>query len=176
MTYSITSVQFSQGTGAVVSADWAYTTDKGALSSSHVFHRPAGALPAEQITDAVLIGWLQQQLPQSEEDMTASIAEEHDRSAEQATALTFSLAPDQTVKEAADVRRLQIEAEQEAERQRQAEQEALQQQIAAAQPWDSAATYAMGDVVTHNGKAWRKSDESENTEPSDSQSGWQWVG
>ena len=176
MTYSINSVQFSEAAGVVVSANWSFTTDKGRLMSTHVFSLPEGDVAAEQITEAVLIGWLQQQLPEDEEQMTASIAAEHARKARASTVVSLPLAQGQTVEDAHTAHLAQVAAMEEAERQRQAEREALQQQIAAALPWDSAATYAMGDVVTHSGKAWRKSDESENTEPSDSQSGWQWVG
>jgi len=79
MTYTISAVQFSEGTGKVLNVDWRYSTEHGALSSTHVFHTPAGGLPADDITEAVLIDWLKAQSAQSEEDMAASLQAEHER-------------------------------------------------------------------------------------------------
>ena len=154
MTYSISQVQASEATGQVISAEWSFATDKGSLSSEHVFHQPAGSVPADQITEAVLIDWLKQQLPESETEMTESIAAEHERRVASSAVIPMSLKPGETLAAATEQHR-QVEARwEESEKQRQA----LLQQIAAALPWDAATTYKLGDVVTHNGQAYRKSD------------------
>jgi hypothetical protein len=124
MTYSIDSVQFAHDSGGVVSANWSFTTDKGALRSTHVFSLPEGDVTAEQITEAVLIGWLQQQLPEDEEQMTASIAAEHARKARASTVVSLPLAQGQTVEDAHTAHLAQVAAMEEAERERQAEQSA----------------------------------------------------
>jgi hypothetical protein len=91
MTYTILAVQFSESTGKVLSMDWSYTTEYGVLSSTHVFDTPAGDLPADGITEAVLIGWLKAQSSQSEEDMAASLRAEHERQVAAASVRSLSL-------------------------------------------------------------------------------------
>ena len=175
MTYSISQVRASDATGQVISAEWSFATDKGSLSSEHVLHQPAGSVPADQITEAVLLDWLKQQLPESETEMTESIAAEHERRVASSAVISMPLKPGETLAAATEQRRQEIAAEQEQARLYRQQMEALRQQIAAALPWDAATTYKLGDVVTHNGKAYRKSDESDNTEPDDVPGGWEEV-
>lgn len=110
MTYSIPSVQVSEATGRVISADWRYSTEHGVLSSIHVFETPAGDLPPEQITEAVLIDWLKAQSSQSEEEMAASLAAEHQRRVEAAAVVSTSLNGQSVAGALAEQKRLQEEA------------------------------------------------------------------
>jgi hypothetical protein len=176
MTYSISSVQLHHASGVVVSADWSFTTADGTLRSVHVLHTPPGDLTPDAITETVLIDWLRAQLPESEADMTASLKAEAQRKAEAASVVSLPLTAGQTLAAAVEQRRQAIAAQEEAARLYQQQMDALLQQIAAALPWDAATTYKLGDVVTHNDKVYRKSDESDNTEPDDVPGGWELVG
>jgi hypothetical protein len=40
-------------------------------------------------------------------------------------------------------------------------------------PWDASATYAAGDLVTHNGIKYRKMDDGDNSVPDDVPGGWE---
>jgi hypothetical protein len=91
MSFSINSIRFAEDTGIVLSADWTFTTDQGFLRSQHVFDTPAGDLPADDITETVLIDWLKAQSSQSEEDMAASLRAEHERQVAAASVRSLSL-------------------------------------------------------------------------------------
>ena len=131
MTYSISQVRASDATGQVISAEWSFATDKGSLSSDHVFHQPAGSVPADQITEAVLLGWLKQQLPESEAEMTESIAAEHERRVARSAVISMPLKPSETLAAATERRRQEIAEQERLFRQ---QMEALRQEIAAVLP------------------------------------------
>jgi hypothetical protein len=161
MTFSIQSVRFAEATDAIISASWRYTTDKGFLHSEHVFQLPAGSVPSSAVTEAVLISWLKQQLPETEEQMAASIAAERARRDEAASIVEIPIQPAQTVDEAAaEFHRLQ------------AERAANKKKAETATPWDANTAYKLGDVVTHNGGVFEKIDEHDHSEPDDVPGGW----
>jgi hypothetical protein len=161
MTFSIQSVRFAEATDAIISASWRYTTDKGFLHSEHVFQLPVGSVPSSAVTEAVLISWLKQQLPETEEQMAASIAAERVRQDEAASIIEAPIQPGENVRLAVSKFK-----------QVQAERLANQRKAQTATPWDANTTYKLGDVVTHNGGVFEKIDEHDHSEPDDVPGGW----
>ena len=73
--YNITSYTV-QSEGTVVDCAWTYTTEEGSVGGKHVLATPAGATPAESLTEEVLVGWLVEQLTNTSEEFDAQIASE----------------------------------------------------------------------------------------------------
>jgi len=149
MSITIDSVHCFGLSQRVVSVCWSYDTGSEVLSSFHVLSTPAGTVPFDQITNDVLIGWLNAQLPAGEAGIRECIRAQKQRESEAVAMVEASLCAGQSI---GDFIR------------------------SAARPWDAVISYKLGDVVTHNGKVYRKSDESDNTEPDDVPGGWDWVG
>jgi len=68
----------------IISVDWQYSnTDgtlsntyllaDGTLSNTHVFATPAGDFSVAEVTQATLVGWLEDQLPNTAEEFDAAI-------------------------------------------------------------------------------------------------------
>ena len=71
--YNITSYTV-QNDAAVIDCRWTYTTEDGSVGGKHVLATPAGTVSAADLTEEVLVGWLVEQLPNTEEEFIAHIA------------------------------------------------------------------------------------------------------
>ena len=93
--YNITSYTV-QSEGTVVDCAWTYTTEDGSVGGKHVLATPAGATPAESLTEEVLVGWLVEQLPNTSEEFDAQIAREKaEREAEEGS-VVYTIGEDGT--------------------------------------------------------------------------------
>lgn len=72
MTFDITSVT-ADATDTVIRLGWAYTTPEGSLGGEHNLRLPAGSKPVAELTKAELIGWLKEQLGNTEEELAEGI-------------------------------------------------------------------------------------------------------
>ena len=57
----------------IVSVDWQYSNTDGTFSNTHVLATPAGDFSVAEVTQATLVGWLEDQLPNTAEELDAAI-------------------------------------------------------------------------------------------------------
>ena len=76
--YSISKL-VADAAGNVVALDWSYSNADGRLGNRWDLQKPYGSAPLESVTEAVAIGWLVEQLPESEEDFKAYLRKEAER-------------------------------------------------------------------------------------------------
>jgi len=93
--YNITSYTV-QNDGAVIDCRWTYTTEDGSVGGKHVLATPAGTAPATDLTEAVLVGWLVAQLPNTSEEFDAHIAADKARREAEKATVTYTIAEDGT--------------------------------------------------------------------------------
>jgi hypothetical protein len=70
--FDITSVT-ADSANTVIRLGWTYTIKEGSLGGEHTLHLPAGSTPLADISRADLIGWLKEQLGNSEEELAEGI-------------------------------------------------------------------------------------------------------
>ena len=70
--FDITSVT-ADASNTVVRLGWAYTTADGSLGGTHELQLPAGTKALDTISKAELIGWLKEQLGNTEEELIEGI-------------------------------------------------------------------------------------------------------
>ena len=70
--FNITSV-IADSSNTVIRLGWTYTITEGSLGGEHTLHLPAGTLPIADLTKADLLGWLTEQLGNTEEQLTEGI-------------------------------------------------------------------------------------------------------
>ncbi len=58
----------------IVSIDWQYSNADGTLSNTHVLATPAGDFAVAEVTQATLVGWLEDQLQNTAAEFDAAIA------------------------------------------------------------------------------------------------------
>ena len=58
----------------IVSVDWVYTNADGAVSNTHVLATPAGDFAVADVTQATLVGWVEDQLQNTAAEFDAAIA------------------------------------------------------------------------------------------------------
>ena len=58
----------------IVSIDWQYSNADGTLSNTHVLATPAGDFAVAEVTQATLVGWLEDQLQNTTAEFDAAIA------------------------------------------------------------------------------------------------------
>ena len=58
----------------VVALDWAYTNEDGQVGNQHLLEAPYGDKPLEEVTTAVALLWLKEQLEFTAEKLDAAIA------------------------------------------------------------------------------------------------------
>lgn len=74
--------------GTALTLQWTYTTDAGSRSGRHKLALPAGSVALDSLTEATLLNWLSEQLPEDvEEQLDAQIAKDNER----ATIREFSM-------------------------------------------------------------------------------------
>jgi hypothetical protein len=70
--FDITSVT-ADATDTVIRLGWTYTTAEGSLGGEHNLQLPAGTLPLADLTKADLLGWLKEQLGNTEDELAEGI-------------------------------------------------------------------------------------------------------
>ena len=70
--FNITSVT-ADSSNTVIRLGWTYTITEGSLGGEHTLALPAGTLPLADLTKADLLGWLKEQLGNTEEQLTEGI-------------------------------------------------------------------------------------------------------
>lgn len=74
--------------GTALTLQWTYTTDAGSRSGRHKLALPGSGVAFEDLTEATLLNWLSEQLPEDvEEQLDAQIVKDNER----ATIREFSL-------------------------------------------------------------------------------------
>ena len=58
----------------IVSIDWQYSNADGTLSNTHVLATPAGDFAVAEVTQATLVGWLEDQLQNTAAEFDTAIA------------------------------------------------------------------------------------------------------
>jgi hypothetical protein len=78
MSFSISQIIVCDTTNKVVALNWSYENADGKLSNQWTLEKPYGDLPLASCTEAVLLGFLMEQLPNtsSEFDMQIAAAKE----------------------------------------------------------------------------------------------------
>ena len=74
MSFSVSEIIVCDTTQKVVALNWAYENDDGKLSNQWKLDQPYGDTPLSDCTDAVLLGWLQEQLPNTTAEFDRQIA------------------------------------------------------------------------------------------------------
>ena len=65
----------ADGDQKVVALDWAYSNADGTLSNQHILQKPYGDTGFADVTEAVAVSWLTEQLQNTSEEFDAAIAE-----------------------------------------------------------------------------------------------------
>jgi hypothetical protein len=78
----------------IYTCDWTYTNIDGTVSGTHKLTPPAegdATIPLEDVTEEILLGWLDTQLPNTAEEFDAQIAREKEAKdkEEELTVLSF---------------------------------------------------------------------------------------
>ena len=74
MTFSVSQIVVCETTQKVVALDWAYENDDGRLSNQWRLLEPYGEEPLASCTEAVLVKWLTEQLPNTAAQLDAQIS------------------------------------------------------------------------------------------------------
>ena len=80
----------------IVSIDWQYSNADGTVSNTHVLATPAGDFAVAEVTQATLVGWLEDQLQNTAEEFDAAIANAKAQAEYQAGFKKYSLEADNT--------------------------------------------------------------------------------
>ena len=80
----------------IVSVDWVYTNDDGAISNTHVLATPAGDFSVTEVTQATLVGWVEDQLQNTVAEFDAALANAKAQAEYQAGFKKYSLEADNT--------------------------------------------------------------------------------
>ena len=74
MSFSVSEIIVCDTTQKVVALNWAYENADGKLSNQWKLSEPYGDTPLNDCTDAVLLGWLQEQLPNTTAEFDRQIS------------------------------------------------------------------------------------------------------
>jgi len=74
MPFSVSEIIVSDTADKVVALNWSYENADGKLSNQWQLARPYGDTPLKDCTEAVLVKWLEEQLPNTTEDFDKQIA------------------------------------------------------------------------------------------------------
>ena len=76
MSFSISEITVCDTTQKVIALNWSYENADGKLSSQWKLSQPYGDTPLNDCTDAVLLSWLQEQLPNTTAEFDRQLAAE----------------------------------------------------------------------------------------------------
>ena len=74
MPFSISEIIVSDTADKVVALNWTYENAEGKLSNQWKLAQPYGTTPLNQCTTNVLIGWLEEQLPNTQAEFDTAIS------------------------------------------------------------------------------------------------------
>jgi NAD-dependent oxidoreductase involved in siderophore biosynthesis len=86
----------------IVSVDWVYTNDDGAISNTHVLATPAGDFSVSEVTQATLVSWVEEQLQNTAAEFDTAIANAKAQAAYQAGFKKYEREADNTYSIPAD--------------------------------------------------------------------------
>ena len=78
----------------IISVDWKYTTNDGWLSNTLKLATPAGNEALENITEDVLISWVEEQLPNTAQELSDFLAEQAARVEAESQYVKYELGED----------------------------------------------------------------------------------
>ena len=74
MPFSISQIIVSDTTDKVIALDWSYENSDGKLSNQWRLAQPYGDTPLKDCTESILVGWLEEQLPNTTAEFDRQIA------------------------------------------------------------------------------------------------------
>ena len=74
MAFTINSFK-ADNNGNIVSVDWKYTNTDGSINNTHVLATPAGDFALAAVTQSTLVGWVEDQLPNTTAEFDAYLAD-----------------------------------------------------------------------------------------------------
>ena len=74
----------------VVAVNWAFTNEDGSLSNQFNLAEPYGDTPLSEVTEEKAVEWLEAQLPNTAEELTAAITESKEQQAYAATLSAYT--------------------------------------------------------------------------------------
>ena len=74
MPFSISQIIVSDTTDKVIALDWSYENSDGKLSNQWRLAQPYGDTPLKDCTESILVGWLEEQLPNTVAEFDRQIA------------------------------------------------------------------------------------------------------
>ena len=95
MPFSVTSFT-ADADDNIVTLDWLYTNNDGALSNVHRLEVPSGNIVRADVTQAILLGWLEDQLQNSAEEFDALISNAKAQAEFQSGCKQYNLEDDNT--------------------------------------------------------------------------------
>ena len=101
MTFSINGF-VADANDDIVSVDWVYSNDDGAVSNTHVLATPAGDFALAEVTQATLVSWVEDQLQNTAAEFDAAIANAKAQAEYQAGFKTYTREEDNTYAVVAD--------------------------------------------------------------------------
>ena len=81
MPFSVSEIIVSDTADKVVALNWSYENADGKLSNQWKLAQPYGDTPLKDCTEAILVKWLEEQLPNTTEDFDKQIADAKARQA-----------------------------------------------------------------------------------------------
>ena len=93
MPFSVSEIIVSDTADKVVALNWSYENADGKLSNQWKLAQPYGDTPLKDCTEAILVKWLEEQLPNTTEDFDKQIADVKARQAFSETLKPFTPHP-----------------------------------------------------------------------------------
>ena len=75
MTFSVPGIIVTDKDDKVVALDWSYENSDGKISNRWTLLQPYGNMPLAECTEAILVGWLEEQLPNNTLEFDRQIAD-----------------------------------------------------------------------------------------------------
>ena len=90
MPFSISQIVVCDTTKKITALDWTYTNAEGSVGNQWELEKPYGDVPLEDCTEAVLLGMLTDQMPNTSEEFDVQIAANKARADEAATLQNYT--------------------------------------------------------------------------------------
>ena len=93
MPFAISKIVVCDTSKKVIAIDWSYSNADGKVGNQWKLQQPYGDTPLATCTDSVLLGWLEEQLPNTPEDFDRQIADNKARAELQETLRDYTPHP-----------------------------------------------------------------------------------
>lgn len=80
----------------IISVDWLYTNEQGSIGNTHILLTPAGDFSLQEVTQATLVGWIEDQLENTTAEFDVAIAGDASRAVYAASLSTYTRESDNT--------------------------------------------------------------------------------